>query len=362
MPTTVRFRDHEEFQRAALHMAIAGSLAGLGAYAAGLTVPAFGGLTAAWAAAALVAAAAFGAARPSVRLRVVELGLVAGVSAAAGAVAAVAPSRIGVAALALAFGGLVARAGSRRRMALTAIGAGAAFLLCRHVFLNLVAAASDAAVPMWLTAGLTGGAFAFVGVLGLLPRHLEVVRDRVKEAHEAVKDRVSGEIRELADRGLAVWGKIAPSLESESPVRRALEDSLCRLFDVAGRWAEVEADGARAPVDGLVARMEAIATKMERTEDAITREQYREAHAALAEQLRYIKEIGTARERVIARMHHYLAAMERLRFAVINLRSHDASRVSTEVQPILDDLNDLGREIDFSSEALGEVEAAQPAK
>ena len=356
MPTTVRFRDHEEFQRAALHMAIAGSLAGLGAYAVGLTIPAFGGLTAAWAAAALVAAAAFGAAPPARRLRVFDLALVGGVSAAAGAVAAIAPTRIGIAALALAFGALVARAGGRRRAALTLIGAGTAFVLCRYVFENLVAAASGAAVPMWLTAGLTGGAFAFVGVLGLLPRHLELTRDRVKDAHDAVKDRVGGEIRELADRGLAVWAKIEPSLERESPVRRALEDSLCRLFDVAGRWAEVEAESSRAPIEGLVARMEAITTKMERTDDAIAKEQYREAHAALAEQLRYIKEIATARERVIARMHHYLAAMERLRFAVINHKSHDASRVSTEVQPILDDLNDLGREIDFSSEALGEVE------
>src|SRR6186713_424189 len=84
MPTTVRFRDHEEFQRSALHMAIAGTLAGLGVYALGVTMPAFGGLTATWAAAALLGAAAFGAARPAIRLRVLELALVAGVSAAAG--------------------------------------------------------------------------------------------------------------------------------------------------------------------------------------------------------------------------------------------------------------------------------------
>jgi hypothetical protein len=50
--------------------------------------------------------------------------------------------------------------------------------------------------------------------------------------------------------------------------------------------------------------------------------------------------------------------MERLRFAVINHRSADASRLATEVQPILDDLSDLGRDIDSSSEALAEVERA----
>jgi len=100
---------------------------------------------------------------------------------------------------------------------------------------------------------------------------------------------------------------------------------------------------------------------MSRTEDSIAKGQYQQAHAALAEQLRYLREIGTARERVVARMHHYLAAMERLRMAVLNHRSADASRLSTEVQPILDDLKDLGREIDCSSEAMGEVEKNESA-
>jgi hypothetical protein len=47
--------------------------------------------------------------------------------------------------------------------------------------------------------------------------------------------------------------------------------------------------------------------------------------------------------------------MERLRFAVINHRSADASRIATEVAPILSDLEDLGRDIDSSSEAMSEL-------
>jgi hypothetical protein len=102
--------------------------------------------------------------------------------------------------------------------------------------------------------------------------------------------------------------------------------------------------------------MEQIADKVTRSTDPIAKAQYERAHAALGEQLRYVKEIGTARERVIARMHHYLAAMERLRFALINHRSADASRVSTDVGPILEDLQHLGKEIDFASEAAMEME------
>jgi hypothetical protein len=288
------------------------------------------------------------------------------VSAGAGAAAAVFGSRpglsvVGPAALALGFGVLVARGG--RRFAATLIAAGAAFLVCRLVLENLLLAAAAAEVPAWIAAGVTGGAAAFVGVLGLLPRHVDVGADRVRAAHDAVKDKVTGEVRELADRGLAVWNRIEPSLERSSAVRRGLEDSVCRLFDVAGRWADVEADGARTPLDGLAARMEVIAGKMEKSQDPVAREQYGQAHAALAEQLRYLKEIATTRERIIARMHHYLAAMERLRFAVINHRSADASRLATEVAPILEDLQELGRDIDSSSEAMGEMEqVAQPMK
>jgi len=359
MATTIRFRDHEEFQRAALHMAIAGGLGGLGVAALSATVPGFGPLGGAWAMAALTGAAAFGAARPVVRVRVVELVLTVSVICAAGLGFALAAATgraetFGAAALAIGFGVLVARGG--RRFVATLLAAGAAALLCRYVYANLLVAAAGAGVPLWIAAGATGGAFAFVGVLGLLPRHLDVTQNRVASAHAASRGVLVGEMRELADRAVALWNKVDASLEPDAPTRKAIEDSVLRLFDVGRRWASVEADGARTPADLLAQRMEAMTEKMNRTEDAVAKSQYAQAHAALAEQARYLKEIGAARERVVARMHHYLAAMERLRFAVINHRSADASRLSTEVQPILDDIADLGQEIDLSSEAIAEVE------
>ena len=146
------------------------------------------------------------------------------------------------------------------------------------------------------------------------------------------------------------------TLEPDAPARKTIEDSVLRLFEVGRRWAAVEAEGARTSAELLAERMAAMTAKMEKTEDPVAKAQYAHAHEALAEQARYLKEIGASRDRVVARMHHYLAAMERLRFAVINHRSADASRLATEVQPILDDLVDLGKEIDVSSEAMAEVE------
>jgi hypothetical protein len=346
MATTIRFREHEEFQRAAVHMAIAGALAGLAGYVAFRAIPGFGPVGGAWALAALVVAAAFGAAAPARRTRPVELIVFAATGAGAGAALALGGETVATAALALGFGLLVARGG--RRFLATLLVASATAILARFVLGNLLAAAADTHVPLGLAAAATGAAFAFVGVLGLLPRHLELHADRVGAAKEATRTLLTGEVRELADRAVALWNKVDQTLEPDAPVRRAVEDSVVRLFEIARRWAAIENDGARTSAELLGQRMAAVTEKLERTSDAVAREQYAQAHAALAEQLRTLGEIGTARERVVARLHHYIAAMERLRFAIIHHRS-------AEVQPILDELEGQGAEIDIASAALDDL-------
>lgn len=372
MALTLRFRDHEEFHRAAVDMAICGGLMGLAAHVAGLMWPSLGPLSAPWPLAAVAAAAAFGATPPKLRAHLAELGRISGLAALSGVALWLLTQRgpepsLGVALFAATFGLLVAgrrkSAGAdtstaRRTIVTVAIGAGVA-LAARFVLTQFVHADQLAKLPAWLVAGMAGGAFALVAVLALLPRHVEVGRDRVTEAFDGCHDAATGEVRVLVERAMEVWRRVATSsLAEDDDTRKTLEDSVVRLFEVARRWQEVERDGARTSAEALMERMEQLDAKIARLEDPIARGQYAQARAALAEQLRYLNEIGTSRERVVARMHHYLAAMERLRFAVINHRSADASRLSTEVQPILDDLRDLGKEIDCTSEALGEVERA----
>lgn len=365
MATTLRFREHEDFQRAAIHMAIAGALAGLATHVAGLLFPGFGGLGGPWALAVVMAAAAFGAATPAARARVADLAIVVAAIGVVGIAMKLATARgqeasLGAAAFAVVFGALLARGEKGPRFAVTMMAAAGTALVARFVLSSFATSGAMADLPAWVVATIAGGAFAFVGVLGLLPRHVDIGKDRVQDAYDGVKDRLSGEMRDLADRGMSVWQKVAETpAAADGKSVKAFEDSVLRLFDVAKRWQAVEADGARVPADALVERMEGIQAKIDRTSDAIARAQYQRAHDALSEQLRYVKEIGTSRERVIARMHAYVAGMERLRFALINHRSADASRVSTEVQPILEDLDALGKEIDCASEAMGEIEKDQ---
>src|SRR5262249_47476441 len=165
MATTIRFREHEEFQRAAVRMAIAGALAGTAGWVAFRALPGFGPVGGAWAVAALIVAAAFGAAPPARRTRPIEVILFALIGACAGAALAVGGEPTGTGAVALGFGLLVARGG--RRFLATLVMASAVAILARMVLGNLLAAAADAHVPLGLSAAVTGAAFAFVGVLGL---------------------------------------------------------------------------------------------------------------------------------------------------------------------------------------------------
>ena len=122
----ISFVDHPRFHRAALHMAVAGGMAGLAAHVTSLLEPRMGGLPAPLPLAVVAGAAVYGAASPETRARGRDLALVVlGAAFAAAALSAVrrgdmAPAW-GAAMFAAALGVLVARGtGSGRRFWLAA--------------------------------------------------------------------------------------------------------------------------------------------------------------------------------------------------------------------------------------------------
>src|SRR5262249_53612433 len=136
MATTLRFREHEEFHRATLHMAIAGGLSALAFHVLSLLFPVFGDVLGSWGIATIAGATLYGATAPSVRTRVTELALLVAVSLGLGVALRVASGlgradTLGLAALAVAMGALLARGG--RRGFATFTGAAAAVLLSRFV-------------------------------------------------------------------------------------------------------------------------------------------------------------------------------------------------------------------------------------
>jgi len=354
--TTVRFCEHEEFHGAALRMAVAGAIAGLVAFLA------FGGAATPWGISLIAAGAVFGAMPWALRTNARQLAVRTILVALAGG-ALVLITHLGeptsaVAVFALLIGAGLAT-GLRDRKLLVAIAAGALVaVLAREVLASISTARQLASLPGWLSATLAGAAFSFVSVIALLPRHLDLVKNPVADAYDGLRSTTNGEVRELVDRAFALWSKSSDELAEGDQHRESLEAGVLRLFDVAHRWNQSAAESAPHLAASLVDRIDGLDKRISGTDDAVAKEQYQLAKGALVEQLRYLKDINTSRERVLARMHNYMAAMERLRLAVINVESAQASRDPAEVRPLLSDFEELGRDIETCSEALAEADRA----
>jgi len=356
--SALRFRNHEEFHRAAMHMVAAGGLAALIAWAARLG-PAAAPVMSPWALTLVAAAAAVAALAPALRREGKQILGRALLVIGGGACLALAPrvgmhtlAPIGFAAL---FGAALAWGTEGRRLTAAIAGGAVLALVARYCFTSIATARELAGAPGWLSAVLAGAAFSLVTAVALLPRHLEVARDPVSAAYKDLHGALSGEVADLVEGGHRLWAEASASLAEGDIHRRTIEEGTLRLFEVARHW-RTDAGAAAPSAAELTERLATLDQRVEATQDPVARDQYRQAREGVAEQLRHLESIGTNRERVLARMHNYLAAMERLRLAVAKLQSANASRTAEEVQPLASDVADLGRDIDACAEAMAEVD------
>jgi hypothetical protein len=307
MTAILRFRDHQEFHRTSFYMVGAGTAMGALAAAGGANVTAAAGLV--------------------------------GLSAVLAAVlAAGGPSRFAV--------------GLRgRRLATLAVGV-AVGVVGYRVMASVLLAQELASWPPLVISSLAGAGFSLVGAVAFLPRHVDVMSDRVRGLHRDVSNELTGEVRDLCERGVAVWREVEGSLEGDGSTRGILEDAVARLLVTAARWQAVERTQSPALATSLVDRLATIDQRIEASEDPVATDQYKQARAALTGQLRYLQDIGKCRERVLARMHNYVAAIEQLRMALVNFESTQAVQ---DVQPLLSDLQEIGREVDCTAAALDDL-------
>jgi len=301
------FDEHPRFHRTALHMAVAGGLMGLAAHVAALLEPRLGGMAAPLPLAAVAGAAAYGAAPPETRARARDLAVVViGAAIAAAALAAVRRGEMaaawGGAIFAGALGLLLARGLAGRRFWIAAAAGAGAVLAARFVMTALAGAAPG---PAWLAAACSGGAFGTVALLGTLPRHL------------ALRERAAGRAGEAEAAEILARARAAQA----EPRVRALLDQLAAL----------DRDAAAAPAPAVLeARLADLQRRAAATSDAIARREYEKAREAVAEQLREVEAIGHGRERVLARLHHELAEIERARLSATSAEADVVSRALVE--------------------------------
>jgi len=340
----IRFDDHASFHRAAAGMTLGGALLGLAFHPITPMAPIIGGLG------GIAAGAAIGYGKPMWRL-----GAAAAASAAILALPAGWPAlaaAAGVMALAVSIGGL---RGWRGLFAM-ALGAMTTLVAVWTAF-RIGHAEQTLTWSRWTVDAASAGAMGMVGILTMLPRHLSISIDPVLAAMRRVPTGVTGEVRGLCDRSTAIWRNAKDKLAADDPGLSLVRDGVLKTIEVASKSASLDIDAAGDAE--LAKRITELDARIAAATDPEVRSQYQSARGALDDQRRYRDHIKQNRERLIARMHNHVAALEKFQIAASGLK---AVRAAAEGAPAIKQLDELSADVAASGEALAELEiGAAPA-
>lgn len=336
----IRFTDHAGFQRAAIYMLGAG-LAG-GALASVLPQPIPPALTGGVIGAAVGVGLAFGRLVP--RLLAAVLALVA-----FRLVLAIDPWAAVATAAAIAAIGLTV--GERARRPIAMMLGGAAVFAAAWAALRIEYADQTATWPSWLAVGLASAALAFASVLALVPARLEWIRDVITAGIRKLPVGLDPEVRALCDRSVALWATGQESIK-DATSKQLLRDGVDKVLDVANRTAQA----STAPADDaeLDHRIGELDRRIEAATDEIAKDQYQAARGALDDQKRLREKLRQGRDRVIARLHHHVATLERYSLAA---QAVEATRATADATAAVAGLTQLSADVATSSQALAECTA-----
>jgi len=194
------------------------------------------------------------------------------------------------------------------------------------------------------------GAMGMVGVLAMLPRHIKVQLDPVQAAIRNLPANLDPEVKGLCDRACAIWTTSKERIADDSG-KNLVREAVMKTLEVATKSAEVKVTGA-GEVE-LKNRMEELDRRIAATTDDEIKTQYTAARASLDDQRRYREHISKGRERLVARMHNHVAALEKFQLAATGL---EATRAASTGANAMKQLEELSLDVAASGEALAEIE------
>jgi hypothetical protein len=346
----IRFVDHASFHRAAAGMVGGSVLVGLAFEPFTAMAPLIGGIAgiaigAAWAygftktrlAAALLAIVPL--------LAMAKMGWTTGLPSAVGYVIATS-----LLALGLVPGG--------PRGVRGALGVGFTILtglVAMWCALRIASARETQTWPTWIADAAGAAAMGMVGILAMVPRHIRVAVDPVQSAIRRLPSTLDAEVKGLCDRAVKIWSHAKEELADEGG-QKLVRDGVLKTLEVAVKSSEVKISGATEAE--LAARMTELDTKIAATTDSEAKTQYQSARAALDDQRRYRDHIAKNRERLVARMHNHVAALEKFQLAATGL---EAARAATASSTAVKQLEELSQDVAASGEALAEIEIGEAA-
>ena len=126
---------------------------------------------------------------------------------------------------------------------------------------------------------------------------------------------------------------------------------MLKTLEVAARSAEVKVTGPSEAE--LAQRIADLDQRIAAATDAEVKAQYQAARAAIGDQQRYRDHIRQGRERLVARMHNHVAALEKFELAATGL---EAARAASAGSTAVKQLEELSHDVAASGEALAELE------
>lgn len=337
----IRFGDHPSFHRAAAGMVGAGALLGLGLHLVSPQTP-LAPLAGGLAGMAIGASIVYG--KPAWRI-----GTAVAACALLGTLTPGWPLLAAVAAvMALSLGAFGVRG---VRGALSLLFAAVTVLVAMWAALRVSFAHETTTWPAWARDVTSSAAMGMIGVLALLPRHVRVALDPVRAAARRLPSELDGEVRELCARALAIWSAANDKLADSDPGKRLVRDGVLKTLEVAAKSSEVKPAGASE--EELERRMADLDQRIAAASDSEVKAQYQAARAALDDQRRYRDHIRQNRERLVARMHNHVAALEKFQLAASGLV---AARAATAGAAAVKQLDELSNDVAASGEALAELE------
>ena len=137
-------------------------------------------------------------------------------------------------------------------------------------------------------------------------------------------------------------------VEGEGVAARVL-----KTLEVATKSAEVKAIGANEAE--LARRIADLDQRIAAATDGEVKAQYQAARSAIEDQQRYREHIRQGRERLVARMHNHVAALEKFELAATGL---GAARAASAGSTMVTQLEALSHDVTASGDALAELELA----
>jgi hypothetical protein len=365
MKRTLTISDHLGFQWTVLRTTLAGGLLGLLHAAFGNSsgyLAEISGLRGSWAwlygatAVALLGSAALPPRGRREQAWVLACAVLAGAASGYGAQQAWTHecwAMAGTAGVALALSLYLARGvGVLRGLGMLALGSLAALVAQR---LPAALGAQDAflELPRSLASLLSGLGVGFVVGGSTVVRHLQVVRtaqpDKELRALLPPAD-AKDEIASLVLQAVSSYQQATEALEEHPQAKVAASELVKKIARFGKKWQDIESQTKKSERSDLEKRVAELSARRDGSTDEGVRGEYERALSALREQLTYLDEIEKGRQRAIARLHHQVATLDRLRLAAVRHRSVGAAKLGEELKTVVDELNEAGQDLDTAAE------------